>query len=62
MTKKQFIIFANNRGYYTSYSGRLRKFFLKKFDFSFIMNVQRLINERAYTGKSILNNKPLINI
>lgn len=62
MTKKEFKIFAHKRGYYATYSGKIKKFFLEKVHFIFKMNIQRLINEKAYTGKSILNNKPLINL
>lgn len=62
MTKNEFKEFAHKRGFYTSYSGKLRKFFIKKFNFPFRTNVHRLINEKAYTIKSIFNNKPLINL
>ena len=44
MTKNQFIEFARKRGYSVSYSGKLRKFFMKRFAG---MNVHALINEKV---------------
>ena len=43
MTKKQFAQFAQNRGFTAHYSGKLRKFFLRKVN---KMNVHALINAK----------------
>lgn len=62
MTKKQFAKFALNRGRIARYSGKLKKHFLGYVNFYFEMKIHALINQKAYTGESILNSKPLINL
>lgn len=46
MTKNEFKQFAKDRGFTAHYSGKLKKFFLRKVNYNFKMNVHALINAK----------------
>ena len=46
MTKKQFAKFAQDRGFTSHYSGKLKKFFIRKMTCGFKMNIHALINSK----------------